>query len=315
MESTHAPSTAPPAAAASDAAATGKKRRNRRPRPPLPDAPEGVAMMTRTEAAAFLGTNINTFTVWETAGRISIPRYRLPGPPGLTILYAADDLARLREEFSKIGKPYPDPERPGCYRVPIGTHKGYLEAIIDAEDLPKIAGKRLQYVSHNDETRPRQCVVVCGPQGRMTLLKRIIAGVQGQNVGVNVTHANGDALDCRRANLVVRNGAQRTRRGYKFKHRCGRPTTSRYKGVSWFEARGAWHAKIRCLDATTHLGYFDCEEDAAEAYDEAARRLFGAHARLNFPRPGELPTALAPPAPVTATPTFIPRYTTKRRAA
>ena len=35
--------------------------------------------------------------------------------------------------------------------------------------------------------------------------------------------------------------------------------------------------------ARQRLGAFDDEIAAAEAYDEAARELFGEHARLNFP--------------------------------
>ena len=39
------------------------------------------------------------------------------------------------------------------------------------------------------------------------------------------------------------------------------------------------------------LGHFEDEIDAAEARDEAARELFGEHARLNFPNEGERDSA------------------------
>lgn len=42
---------------------------------------------------------------------------------------------------------------------------------------------------------------------------------------------------------------------------------------------------------------FNDEEDAAYTYDEAARELWGAGARVNFPEPGELPSAAAPVNP------------------
>ena len=63
----------------------------------------------------------------------------------------------------------------------------------------------------------------------------------------------------------------------------GREYTSKYKGVCWDEPRGKWLAQISCGEMHRHLGRFDDEIAAAEAYDEAARQYFGEHARLNFP--------------------------------
>jgi len=63
------------------------------------------------------------------------------------------------------------------------------------------------------------------------------------------------------------------------KQRC----TSRFRGVNWDPSRSRWRAHIAVGGRRIHLA--DCcdETDAALAYDEAARRLHGAKAKLNFP--------------------------------
>jgi hypothetical protein len=55
--------------------------------------------------------------------------------------------------------------------------------------------------------------------------------------------------------------------------------TSKYRGVSWDSSRGKWAARVR----RHFLGRFDLDTDAAFAYDDAARELFGEDAYLNFP--------------------------------
>jgi len=59
-------------------------------------------------------------------------------------------------------------------------------------------------------------------------------------------------------------------------------TTSRFRGVCFYRSRNAWIAYINANDRRVHLGYFVHEEEAAEAYDKAARKLHGRKAKLNF---------------------------------
>ena len=57
--------------------------------------------------------------------------------------------------------------------------------------------------------------------------------------------------------------------------------TTGYTGIYFLKnspRRKKWEAKI----ARFHLGYYFSKEDAARAYDEAAIRLYGIHAKTNF---------------------------------
>lgn len=59
--------------------------------------------------------------------------------------------------------------------------------------------------------------------------------------------------------------------------------TSGFKGVTWHKPRGKWQAQMRVDGKNCYLGMFPTAEDAASAYDAAARELHGDRAWLNFP--------------------------------
>lgn len=98
--------------------------------------------------------------------------------------------------------------------------------------------------------------------------------------GVWVDHRNGDKLDNRRSNLRLATAAENA--GNSVKKRG----SSRFKGVY---AHGLmWCAQVkRPGHSNKHLGSWAIEEDAARAYDDAARAAFGEFACVNFPLPGE----------------------------
>ena len=68
--------------------------------------------------------------------------------------------------------------------------------------------------------------------------------------------------------------AQRSYRNPKIESVNGQPTTSRFNGVSRHKRGGKWIAMIRCGGTARYLGLHELEEDAARAYDCAARELF-----------------------------------------
>lgn len=93
-----------------------------------------------------------------------------------------------------------------------------------------------------------------------------------------VDHRNGDGLDNRRKNIRAATG-QENQRGFKRK-KIG--ASSQFRGVHWHKGGNKWQALIKISEKRSHLGLFVDEEDAARAYDAAAKKFFGEFANLNF---------------------------------
>lgn len=93
-----------------------------------------------------------------------------------------------------------------------------------------------------------------------------------------VDHIDGDGLNNQRSNLRVCTHTQNQMN--RAKHKI---MSSKYKGVSWNKPTEKWRARIETNQGSLYLGLFEVEEEAARAYDEAAKENFGEFARLNFP--------------------------------
>jgi hypothetical protein len=241
-------------------------------------------MVDRNEACAmFGGVSLTTWMVWERRGRITCGQFhRLPNDkPGRCKLYPKAELERARVGIEKVGKPYADPDRPGVWRVPLKGYLDYREVLIDESDLPVVAGRNWNWSPRSDDDGRTEGVVTLATTDRQTPLHRIIAGVTDPKT--RVAFVNGDALDCRRANLAVRTLAETVQGTRKAATRAGKDCTSQFKGVHWQPDRGLWSVQIRKGGVGMNLGRFENEADAALAYDAAARVLFGEHGHLNFP--------------------------------
>jgi hypothetical protein len=91
-------------------------------------------------------------------------------------------------------------------------------------------------------------------------------------------HADHNGLNNQRSNLRPARGGQNLQNARK---RAG--ASSRFKGVSWDPVNQKWIARICVSGHQRNLGRHLSEEDAARAYDAAARAAFGEFACLNFP--------------------------------
>jgi len=91
-------------------------------------------------------------------------------------------------------------------------------------------------------------------------------------------HVNGDGLDNRHCNLRKCTMTQNNQNSRK-----QRNNTSGYMGVSLEKIPNKWRARICYEGVKKHIGLFNNVEDAARAYDEAAKKYHEEFAALNFP--------------------------------
>jgi hypothetical protein len=113
--------------------------------------------------------------------------------------------------------------------------------------------------------------------GKTTLqLHRFILSVPET---VEIDHADGDGLNCRRQNL-----RPATRSQNQMNRSAQANNTSGFKGVTLNKRDQKWLAQINIAGKRTCIGRFNAAVEAALAYDQAAIAAFGEFAKLNFPR-------------------------------
>ena len=105
---------------------------------------------------------------------------------------------------------------------------------------------------------------------KIVLMHRLILSAPNDML---IDHRNGDGLDNRRQNLrlVTRSENAQNQRQVK--------KTAHLKGT--YNCSGRWRSQIKLLGQPIHLGYFKTEQEAANAYDEAAIKYFGSFACTN----------------------------------
>lgn len=142
--------------------------------------------------------------------------------------------------------------------------------LLDDEDAALVEGAS---VSITKATYSTYVAIVRGRTRR-----RLARAIMNAPDGMVVDHINGNPLDNRRANLRICTVKENN---WNRRRRIG--GSSGFKGVVRVGTR--WRAIIWPNGKQIYLGSFAEPEEAARAYDRAAREEYGEFACLNFPDP------------------------------
>ncbi len=143
-------------------------------------------------------------------------------------------------------------------------------AIVDDSDFPKLSLKKWSRNSFGYAVR------YVGTPGKPLLMHRFILDAPK---GKYVDHANQNRLDNRRKNIRLCLPNQNTQN-----QKMRSDNQSGMKGVRKRNRKGSpisYQVRIGINGKRFHVGEFKCLKAAAQAYDDAAKRIHGEFARTN----------------------------------
>lgn len=163
--------------------------------------------------------------------------------------------------------------------IPLKNHYEFM--YVDDEDYEELSKHTWHLANYNYAARP-----LTGESGKRVYTHRYVMGLN-ENDGLMLDHIDMNKLNNQKNNLRISNKALNSANRGKQKGEY----TSKYKGVCLMKYKNgklrkepAWRAYIVVGDRQKSLGVFSNETDAAKAYDKAALKHFGEHARFNFPK-------------------------------
>lgn len=149
-------------------------------------------------------------------------------------------------------------------------------AIIDDEDFERL-NKFKWYANKNKSIKRSYWKPSIWGRGKtvdVSLAEEVM-----QNIGRLYDHKDRNSLNNQKDNLRLCTYKQNC---YNTTKRIG--TSSKYKGVCFSKTKriNPWLASIAKNNISYHIGYFDNEIEAAQAYNNKAKELFGEFAVLNI---------------------------------
>ena len=145
--------------------------------------------------------------------------------------------------------------------------------LVDNEDYGKLA----QYHWQLNEENGNCYYAIRLEGGKIIVMHRQITNAPS---GMVVHHKDGNGLNNTKENLKIVTTAENN----LYRKKRVQSTSSKYKGVCFLKSRRIWRAIISYNRIHKFLGHFENEDDAARAYDAAAKINHGEFAVLNFPQ-------------------------------
>lgn len=143
-------------------------------------------------------------------------------------------------------------------------------AIVDTKNLRTLSSSRWCLMDKGDRRYARRT-----EKNKAIFMHRVILNTPD---GFMTDHINGNGLDNREANLRICTREQNKQNSVK-----RTKLSSKFKGVDWYKAYKKWRVRITFEKKPMHIGLYNDEVKAAQAYDKKAIELFGEFANLNFP--------------------------------
>jgi AP2-like factor, euAP2 lineage len=160
---------------------------------------------------------------------------------------------------------------PWCYF----TIRNDVKVKIDKEDLERVSAKKWR-ATKSTTGRLRIVTSVSTPKGprSLTLGAFLMNPPKGKLV---YPRRFNDGFDYRKSNLIVCTMQERQ----QLLPKTRTESSSRYRGVSYSAKSKTWRAGIKVKGKTIALGTYKSEDEAALAYNKAAREYFGDMAYQN----------------------------------
>lgn len=145
-----------------------------------------------------------------------------------------------------------------------------MVAIVDDDDFVLLSNYKWYAHKRRNHFYAARSIKVEGKWHTLSMHHAVLPCPKGHEVD----HINGRTLDNRKENLRIATKGQNQYNQHSIQG------LSKYKGVDF--NKGKWRARLQYNKKPIYIGYYACEEDAAKAYDQKARELFGEFAAPNF---------------------------------